>query len=117
MARIFVLMSGKGGVGKSTLSSSLAVHYARKGLKEREVDIQESSTPIIPIYTHEVFHTLQAARDMYDAGVYVNPVLPPATPPEDCLLRTSYMATHTETLLDEAMDIIAMVLKRLEETP
>ncbi len=91
--------------------------YARKGLKERGVSIHESSTPIIPIYTHEVFHTLQAARDMYDAGVYVNPVLPPATPPEDCLLRTSYMATHTETLLDEAMDIIAMVLKRLEETP
>ena len=34
-------------------------------------------------------------------------MLPPATPAADCLLRTSYMATHTEALLDEAMDIIA----------
>ena len=47
---------------------------------------------------------------LYDAGVYVNPVLPPATPPTDCLLRTSYMASHTEELLDEAMDIIAEVV-------
>ena len=47
---------------------------------------------------------------MYEAGVYVNPVLPPATPPSECLLRTSYMATHTEALLDEAMDIIASVM-------
>ena len=40
----------------------------------------------------------------------MNPVLPPAVPEADCLLRTSYMATHTEALLDEAMDIIAKEL-------
>ena len=64
-------------------------------------------TPIIPLYTNDILNTLQTSRRIYDAGVYVNPVLPPATPPADCLLRTSYMATHTEALLDEAMDIIA----------
>ncbi|MEZ4626671.1 MAG: hypothetical protein R2912_00685 [Eubacteriales bacterium] len=47
---------------------------------------------------------------LYDAGVYVNPVLPPATPATECLLRTSYMATLNEPLLDEAMDIMATVL-------
>ena len=47
---------------------------------------------------------------LYDAGVYVNPVLPPATPASECLLRTSYMATLKEPLLDEAMDIMASVL-------
>ena len=65
------------------------------------------ATPIIPLYTYEVESTLEAARRIYDAGVYVNPVLPPAAAPSECLLRTSYMASHTEALLDEAMDIIA----------
>ncbi len=85
--------------------------YVRSGLTERGVSIRQSTTPIIPIYTYTTMETLAAAREIYDAGVYVNPVLPPATPPSECLLRTSYMATHTNAILDEAMDIIADVLK------
>ena len=85
--------------------------YAREGFRKRGVRMREAvadvPTPIIPLYTNDVVNTLETARRIYDAGVYVNPVLPPATPPADCLLRTSYMATHTEALLDEAMDIIA----------
>ena len=84
--------------------------YARKGLTDRGLKIRPSETPIIPIYTYELMNTLQTAHDLYDAGVYVNPVLPPATAPNECLLRTSYMASHTEALLDEAMDIIADVM-------
>ena len=41
--------------------------------------------------------------------MYVNPVLPPATPPELCLLRTSYMASLTEPLLDEALEVFGAV--------
>lgn len=85
--------------------------YAREGFRKRGVRMRESiadvPTPIIPLYTQDVVNTLTTAKRLYDAGVYVNPVLPPATPAADCLLRTSYMATHTEALLDEAMDIIA----------
>ena len=85
--------------------------YAREGFRKRGVRMRESiadvPTPIIPLYTQDVVNTLATAKRLYDAGVYVNPVLPPATPAADCLLRTSYMATHTEALLDEAMDIIA----------
>ena len=85
--------------------------YARDGFKARGVRMRESiadvATPIIPLYTNDAENTLRTSKRIYDAGVYVNPVLPPATPPSDCLLRTSYMATHTEALLDEAMDIIA----------
>ena len=85
--------------------------YARDGFRARGVRMRESvadvATPIIPLYTNDVENTLRTSKRIYDAGVYVNPVLPPATPPSDCLLRTSYMATHTEALLDEAMDIIA----------
>ena len=84
--------------------------YARDGLRKKRVKIIESTTPIIPLYTYTVENTLTAARQLYDAGVYVNPVLPPATPPAECLLRTSYMATLTEPLIDEAVEIIGGVL-------
>lgn len=84
--------------------------YARSGLKARGLRIRESTTPIIPIFTYQPENTVVKAKALYDAGVYVNPVLPPATAPNECLLRTSYMATHTEALLDEAMDIIKEVL-------
>lgn len=84
--------------------------YARKGLVERGLTIRMSETPIIPIYTYDAINTLSKSKEIYEAGVYVNPVLPPATAPNECLLRTSYMATHTEALLDEAMDIIAEVM-------
>ncbi len=84
--------------------------YARDGLIRHGLEIKMSTTPIIPIYTYEITNTLVKAKELYDAGVYVNPVLPPATPQNECLLRTSYMATLTEPLLDEAVDIIRKVL-------
>ena len=88
--------------------------YARKGFLDRGLKIRESAmevtTPIIPLYTYTFEETLAAQKRIYDAGVYVNSVVPPATPEGECLLRTSYMASHTEALLDEAMDIIANVM-------
>lgn len=91
--------------------AALARHM-REGLRRRGIAIRESTTPIIPIYTHDAVTTLTIAKELYDEGVYVNPVLPPATHPSECLLRTSYMVTHTEALLDEALDIIERVVKR-----
>ena len=85
--------------------------YARDCFHKKGVRIIEAETPIVPIYTYEVYNTLEKARLAYDEGVYVNPVLPPACPEGECLLRTSYMATHTKALIDEATDILARVLK------
>lgn len=84
--------------------------YARSGFKKAGIRIIEATTPIIPIYTYEMINTLATAKEVYDRGVYVNPVLPPATSPDECLLRTSYMATLTEELIDEAVEIIASVI-------
>ena len=85
--------------------------YARACFHRKGVRIIEAETPIVPIYTYEVMNTLEKARAAYDAGVYVNPVLPPACAQGECLLRTSYMASHTHALIDEATDILAEVLK------
>ena len=84
--------------------------YARQGLKTRGLEIKDSETPIIPIFTYDMENTLRIASELYDRGVYVNTVLPPAAPSDGCMLRTSYMASLTEELLDEAMDIIAEVV-------
>lgn len=88
---------------------ALAAH-ARDGFRAAGLKIRESDTPIVPIYTYSMENTLIKAKAVYEAGVYVNPVLPPATAPNECLLRTSYMATLTEDLIDEAVEIIAKVL-------
>ncbi len=93
--------------------------YARQGYLKRGLKIRESAmavtTPIIPLYTYTIEATLMAQKAIYDAGVYVNSVIPPATPEGECLLRTSYMASHTEALLDEAMDIIAGVMTKFRK--
>ncbi len=91
--------------------------YVRKGLLAKGLKIIDSSiAPIIPIYTYTMLRTLIACKMLYDRGVYVNPVLPPATPEGECLIRTSYTSTHTKALMDEAIDIIADVLLNLPET-
>lgn len=69
--------------------------------------IIEAKTPIVPIFTGDQERTLRKAREIYDNGVYVNPVLPPAAPEGGCMLRTSCMATLTKALVREAADIIA----------
>ena len=84
--------------------------YMRKGLKNNGINIIDSTTPIIPIYTYQDDKTFIACKMLLERGVYVNPVISPATPVGQSLLRTSYTADHTEDLLDEAIDKIKEVL-------
>ena len=90
--------------------SDLSDHF-RGALKARGLVIRESKTPIVPIFTYQAERTLHIARGLYENGVYVNTVLPPAAPADGCMLRTSLMATHTEPLLDEAADVLQRVLE------
>ena len=85
--------------------------YFRTALKTRGVAIRESRTPIVPIFTYQAERTMIVANALYEDGVYVNTVLPPAAPADGCMLRTSLMATHTEALLDEAADVLQRVLE------
>ncbi len=88
--------------------------HMRENLRERGVAFKESTTPIIPIYTYEDEKTFIACKLLLDRGVYVNPVVSPATPVGQSLLRTSYTATHTFEMLDEAADKIKEVTEILK---
>ena len=87
--------------------------YLRAAIKRQGVEIKEGDemVPIVPFYTYDEVDTLIISKKLYDAGVYVNPVLPPAAPQGGCMLRCSLMATHTEELLDEAAEIIGRVMR------
>lgn len=84
--------------------------YMRKGLKQLGIKIMDSVTPIIPIYTYYNIPTFVACKLLLERGVYVNPVISPATPVGQSLLRTSYTATHTKEQMDYAMMQIKEVL-------
>jgi 8-amino-7-oxononanoate synthase len=88
--------------------------YMRQGLKAKGLKIRDSRTPIIPIFTYMPLRTMIACNQLFEQGVYVNPVLPPATPIGECLIRTSYTATHTKEQMDIAIEKIASVLSALE---
>ena len=90
--------------------------YARKRLLEKKLPLaNDSIAPIIPIYTYTMMRTFVIAKMLYQQGVYVNPVIPPATPEGQCLIRTSYTATHTKALIDEAVEIIADVIAKVPQ--
>jgi len=93
--------------------------YMRRGLAQLPfVKVHDSGNdliPIIPILTGTVGRTLFTAKTLLDNGVYVNPVFPPAVPGDNCLLRTSYTATHTNEQLDEALAIFGRVFADLAE--
>ena len=93
--------------------------FMRRGLNRLpHVTVYDSGNdivPIIPILTGTELRTLFTAQALLDAGLYVNPVFPPAVPDESCLLRTSYTATHTDALLEEALAIIGSVYSHMAE--
>ena len=85
--------------------------YMRNALRKRNIPIRDSVAPIIPIETYDDTRTFMACKILFDKGVYVNPVISPAVAPGDAIIRTSYTATHTTDLMDEAADIIKDVFE------
>jgi len=89
--------------------------YMRQGLKREGIDIIDSETPIIPIYTYTNRRTFTACKMLFERGVYVNPVVSPATPVGLSLIRTSYTATHTKEQMDRALKEIKEVLNLVKD--
>jgi 8-amino-7-oxononanoate synthase len=81
-------------------------HRALDGFRKAGFDIGKTETPIIPLFVRDNAKTFMLTRKLMDDGVFVNPVVSPAVPPEDTLIRFSLMATHTFEQIDEAIEKI-----------
>ena len=75
-------------------------------------EIGHAETPIIPIFIRDNDLTFLIVHELFDAGIFVNPVVAPAVAPQDTLIRFSLMATHTKEQLNTAMDTIRDVFKK-----
>ena len=69
--------------------------YALRRFREEGFEIGDTESPIIPLYVHDVEKTFLVTKLAFEAGVFINPVIPPACAPQDTLVRLAWMATHT----------------------
>lgn len=81
-------------------------HHALTRLKSLGFDTGDAETPIIPIYIRDQRKTYDFTTELFNRGLFVNPVVAPAVAPQDSLIRFSLMATHTTEQIDKAIDII-----------
>jgi 8-amino-7-oxononanoate synthase len=86
-------------------------NYALEGFRNMGCEIGHTSTPIIPLFIRDNDLTFLIVRELFDAGVFVNPVVSPAVSPQDTLIRFSLMATHTQKQLDYALEAIQKIFK------
>lgn len=85
----------------------------REGYKSLGFDIGRSETPVVPIIIGDDMKTFMFWKTLFDNGVFVNPVISPAVAPGHQLMRTSYMATHTNEQLDQVLETFGRVGKEL----
>jgi 8-amino-7-oxononanoate synthase len=81
----------------------------QEGFRSSGFDIGPTQTPIVPVLIGPLEKTFLMWRRLFDAGVFTNPVAPPAVPPSQCRLRTSLMATHTFDQIDFAVEQFARI--------
>lgn len=86
-------------------------HYALKGFKDIGCDVGHSSTPIIPLYIRDNIKTFKITRELFDRGIFVNPVISPAVASDSTLIRLAIMATHTKKQIDYAFEQIQQCFK------
>ena len=86
----------------------------RRGFQELGFNTLNSQTPIVPILVGEDMKTFMFWKELFEAGIFVNAVVPPAVAPNQSLLRTSYMATHTDAHLDRVLETFEQVGKKLD---
>lgn len=89
-------------------------NYALKRFREEGFEIGDTESPIIPLYVHDVDKTFLITKLAYDAGVFINPVIPPACAPQDTLVRFALMATHTKDQVDQAIEILKKIFMDMD---
>jgi len=88
-------------------------NYMMNGFHEMGYDTGTSCSPVIPLHVGDMMVAFKMWKRLGEEGVFINPVIPPAVPPNSCLIRTSFMATHTRSQLDFALDKFKTIGKEL----
>ena len=88
-------------------------HYTIKGFNDMGFDTGKTESPIIPLFVRDDVKALKLTQILLGEGIFVNPVVSPAVPKEDSLIRFSLMATHTFKQVDMAIEKISRVAKEL----
>ena len=89
-------------------------NHAREEFLKRGFDIGATQSPIFPLYVRDMEKCLRAVKDALDEGVFITPVIPPAVPQDSIIIRFALMATHTVEQVDEAIDKLEKIFRRLE---
>jgi 8-amino-7-oxononanoate synthase len=87
--------------------------YAINQFRDRGFELGPTSTPILPLYVRDNDKTFLITKILFEEGIFVNPVVPPAVAPNDTLIRYSLMATHTYEQIDRSIECIHAVFKKL----
>lgn len=88
-------------------------NYMLQEFKAMGYDTGLSCTPVVPLHVGEMMVAFEMWKRLGEEGIFINPVVPPAVPPNSCLIRTSFMATHTRAQLDFALDKFRSIGKEL----
>ncbi len=86
-------------------------NYALTRFREEGFEIGETESPIIPLYVHDIEKTFLVTKLAFDAGVFINPVIPPACAPQDTLVRFALMATHTKEQVERGVQVLTKIFK------
>lgn len=89
-------------------------NYALDGFRNIGCEIGHTSTPIISLFIRDNDKTFAVTRDLLEDGIFVNPIVSPAVPSQDTLIRFSLMATHTIEQVDRALECIQKVFKKYD---
>lgn len=88
--------------------------YAHAKFRENGFDINATQSPIIPLMVRDTRKAMQIVTLAYNEGVFITPVIAPAVPEKDVLIRFALMATHTKEHIDIAVEKLTKIFKQLD---
>ena len=89
-------------------------HRMQDGLKSLGYNLGTSDTPVIPIIVGDMWLMGMIWKELFDSGIFTNPVIPPAVPENSCRIRISMMATHTDEQIDFVLDVFARIRPHIQ---
>jgi 8-amino-7-oxononanoate synthase len=88
--------------------------HAQEAFKKAGFDTGHTQSPIIPLFVRNTIKAMTIVPKAYEAGVFITPVIAPAVPENDVLIRFALMATHTTEQVDEAVEKLSKIFRELD---